>query len=455
MRGAVVVLSMVALSVVARAQPSDGNEPSSGAVVVRPSDAQARLFVDGIDRGGLVDSLRIEGLPTGLHRLRVAVPGLGEREEAFFVERGQATELALAPLASGGGEGLLPAELRFSEAQLRYYRVPSHQVYAPSETSALLERFRGVAGPVCEAMRGVGTATRAQRLALMREEAVRRPPWPAAIHRIVAGCFNYFMMNDLHPERDFEFVRAHYPGARKECFSVGLMQPYWMHTILGCERLTVVDFDWRIHDAHLQLLQAFREGRLGDEATFARELGRVKLGWAAQFMSGPVMREAAASPSKLCGGGQAGRCARVLRAFQSAASGVRSVSLQVSALHDADYTFLPNATPVIYFSNALESAYTSRAQFDVLMGKIARGLAPEARAVLIYHVAGRAQFGVYELVPKPDGYALTTVCRDRYLTTFTLPGKGAVPYKTWLERVTSTVEPPVCSSPEPRRKRRR
>ncbi|MCC5815647.1 MAG: hypothetical protein JJT78_12895 [Leptospira sp.] len=76
------------------------------------------------------------------------------------------------------------------------------------------------------------------------------------LHSVVMGCFNFFQMNDMQVQDTMERVSRKYPG-EKECYSVGFMQPYFMHNTMNCSRLTMLDADWRILFAHYRLLQGF------------------------------------------------------------------------------------------------------------------------------------------------------------------------------------------------------
>lgn len=415
-----------------------------GSALIRARDAGVRVTIDGIERGVVDGELRVEPLARGLHELKSVAPGVGERVESIFVEGGEVTPIEIAPLGrTPGSSELLPAETHFSETHLKHFRLATHQVYGPAQTSELFERFRELASPVCKHLRSVKEATPAQQAAFLRREGIAAPPWAMFLNRIVDGCFNFFKMNDIRPDIDFELVRRLYPTDRKECFSVGFMQPYWMHTVFGCERLTMVDIDWRIQDGHQQMLAAFRAGRLGDPATFAADLAKVKIGWFERYSEGPVTEEVPAQTNHLCSAWLGEKCARVLQDFSHKAAEVKSVRLQVTPLHEADYDFLPGVTPVIYVSNALEAVYTTRRQFDVMMTRIARGLAPGGKAVVIYHAGGRQQFGVYEVRPKASGYQVVTLCRDTYVSA-NIPGGSPYEYRSWFEDATSSPEPWVA-----------
>jgi hypothetical protein len=419
-----------------------------GTLEVQGAVAGTRVAVDGVDRGVASPGLVVEPLTPGLHRVTLTPPGGTAREESVFVTEGAPTRVAFDAATSVAGQShpstagqSLPVTVRFSDAHLAYYAVPSHQAYGPASSGALFEQMRSASKVACHHFR-IKTLTQKEPLyAFMRPEVVAKPPWNWFVNSLVAGCFNFFQMNDMRPDLDFHFVQRLYPEARKECFSVGFMQPYWMHDVLGCERLTMVDLDWRIHDGHQQLLQRFREGRLARGPGFDQALSEVRLGWSARFDGQPPLPETPASVDRLCLPSSNGACRGVLETFQEKAAAVKSVELQVSALHDATYAFLPGTLPVLFFSNALESIYTSRPQFDLLMEKVSRGLPRGGKAVLLYHAAGRQQFGVYELEAKGDGaYRLTTRCKDPYLSS-PIKGLKVVPYTTWFEDVTESPEP--------------
>ncbi|MEN9797186.1 MAG: hypothetical protein RL653_882 [Pseudomonadota bacterium] len=416
-----------------------------GVAVIVPAEAGVRVAVDGVDRGVASPEVKVEPLSPGLHPVTLTSAGGRSRTEAIFVGEGAPTRVALEAVADSaqpaGGAAGLPVTVRFSEPHLAYYAVPTHQVYGPSTSADLFARMRSLSGPTCNHFRGIPVKKKEELYTFMRPEVVAHPPWSGFVNQIVAGCFNFFQMNDVRPDLDFHFAQKLYPNDRKECFSVGFMQPYWMHTLLGCERLTMVDLDWRIHDGHQQMLSQFRAGKLGKVPTFDAALGEVKLGWSARFDKQPMAPETSAALERLCFGYMRGRCRDVLQEFQRRSGEVKSVELQVSALHDASYAFLPGVTPVIFFSNALEAVYTSRPQFDLLMKKISLGLQPGAKAVLLYHAAGRQQFGAYELTPKGGGaYALKTHCKDDYLSS-PIKDVPVVPYETWFEAVTETKPP--------------
>ncbi len=95
------------------------------------------------------------------------------------------------------------------------------------------------------------------------------------------GCWNLFRMNDRSPQRDMQLVKTLWPEENYDCYAVGMVQPYMMHDILQCSTLTTLDFDWRIQDAHRQLLQAYRDGKVIDQGALEAVLGQVTIGWIA------------------------------------------------------------------------------------------------------------------------------------------------------------------------------
>jgi len=411
-----------------------------GTLLARVAQPGTRVAVDGVDRGVASPEVAVEPLTPGLHRVRLMPPGGTPHEESVFVGEGTPTRVVFDAVDPAPGAAL-PVTVRFSEAHLAYYAVPSHQAYGPGSSGELFAQMRKASEVACHHFRIKTLVDKTPLHAFMRPAVVAKPPWNGFVTSLVAGCFNFFQMNDMRPDLDFHLVQRLYPEARKECFSVGFMQPYWMHTVLGCERLSLVDLDWRIHDGHQQLLSRFREGRLAEGPGFDAALAEVKLGWTARFDGQPPLPETSASAERLCLSAAVPACRGVLQHFQAKAASVKSVELQVSALHDATYAFLPGVLPVMFFSNALESIYTTRPQFDVLVEKVSRGLPRGGKAVMVYHAAGRQQFGVYELEAKGDGaYRLTTRCKDDYLSS-PIKGLKVIPYTTWFEEVTESRPP--------------
>lgn len=288
-----------------------------------------------------------------------------------------------------------------------------------------------------------------------------------SLYSLRAGCRNFFEMNDLRPDRDFELVRRLYPNARFDCYSVGLLQPYIMHTTLNCRRLTMLDINWRILDLHNEILRRARSGAFADARAVDRDLSGIQL----QF---PALHERPLTPRPaavrhLCRPIQHEYCRRVLPEFRGAleerpASPGR-VRLNLSTLHAGAYEAHgrldsgETTIRVVYLSNAIEESYTSREEFDRLLANLRATAAPEeagtAVDLLIHHVGGWKLFGLYEIAYGPTNHdqnqnersvqkrglstiepVVRTICKDAYLSKSrsTAPDGAAVEYTTHFER---------------------
>ncbi len=272
----------------------------------------------------------------------------------------------------------------------------------------------------------------AGRDALAEAEALFRAPFAAELRRappeslpgLQAGCWNFYEMNDVAPERDFQLVRALAPDAQFDCYSVGLLQPYIMHATLNCRELTLLDIDWRIHALHARLLAFARAGALATVADAARAVAGLELAHPA--LSADAPRRPQASLERLCRPLQRERCAGILPDFQRAFASLRHVRLELAALHEGEYPERSGLTRVVYLSNATEESYTSATEFDELIDRLRRS-AP--RTFLIHHVGGWKLFGVYEL--RETG--LRTVCKDEYLSMSRGSEGQPASYQTYFE----------------------
>ncbi|MDP2341192.1 MAG: hypothetical protein Q8O67_09550 [Deltaproteobacteria bacterium] len=259
--------------------------------------------------------------------------------------------------------------------------------------------------------------------------------------QVKAGCWNFFEMNDQHPEDDFELVKALFPGLQYDCYAVGMVQPYMMHNVLGCTNLSVVDFDWRIHDAHFQLLRKYRAGAMKDAAGLDAAVADVTIGWVAQ--TGRPKPSHPASVATFCEENQLAICRDHLLRFQETGKTLRALRLDLSALHEARYGQPGDTTSskVIFLSNAIEDIYTKKAEFERFMLSLHSALAVGQKAYLIHHVGAHRSFGLYLAEGGAKAAKVSTICRDPYSSTATNKTPGA-PYEIWLDGVTTTTKPP-------------
>lgn len=265
------------------------------------------------------------------------------------------------------------------------------------------------------------------------------------VPKLMAGCWNFFKMNDTRPDLDFAPVMALFPKEKKECFSVGLIQPYLMHSLLDCKTLTMLDIDWRIIDAHRQILALYVAEAMKDEASLTASVTTLNLGWSARFDGRPMEKRLTASLDALCFAGEKSRCVQTLLTFQKKYSALESVRLQISSLHEADYSIAADSMGVVFLSNAIEDLYTPPEQFALMMENIQKTMRQGQRMLFVHHAAGRAQFGLY-VVEKADQLKVTTLCKDNYLSS---PVGTVYPYRTHFDRISETKAPPLCAGWRP------
>ena len=248
----------------------------------------------------------------------------------------------------------------------------------------------------------------------------------------------------MHPNRDFALLSKLYPTEAKDCFTVGFMQAYLMHNTLGCKTLTMLDFDWKILEGHKQLLDIFHAKGFDTEEKIPTSLTSLKLGWIARFDNRPMEAETKTDLNSLCFAEHHKMCKSILLDFQKNMLSLDTIYLRLSALHDSNFKTPNNHTKIIYLSNAIDDIYTNRAQFDYMFAETAKAFAPGQKAVFVHHAAGRSLFGIYELKKLDTGTEITTICKDKYLTTPV--AEVTSEYSTHFERVTVNKKFPTCEN---------
>jgi hypothetical protein len=250
------------------------------------------------------------------------------------------------------------------------------------------------------------------------------------LRRIIAGCWNFFQMNDISPDKDFEYIKNQYPNAKFNCYSVGFMQPYIMHSILDCETLSLLDIDIRILEGHAQLVKGFHEGKLQTKEEIKEYLQGLKLGWIAQHR--PFQSETPVNLQVFCPRDPE-MCLENLVTFQRKYKSLKKLNFYASALHEANMVPEQEKVSVVFLSNAFEDYYTKRKEFDSLMERLESELGIGQKIVFINHNGGRHLFGVYEVERKEDtGLQVNAICRDRYL--FYPEEEGRTYYNIHLDR---------------------
>ncbi|MBK8398481.1 MAG: hypothetical protein IPL26_24960 [Leptospiraceae bacterium] len=319
--------------------------------------------------------------------------------------------------------------------------------YSEAEISEIFQNRKELARTVCEMVYGQKKYSKDIVTQFISAESFTKEPfktWGHPVPKLIAGCWNFFKLNDVHPNRDFALLAKLYPNEPKDCFTVGFMQAYLMHNTLGCKTLTMLDFDWKILEGHKQLLDIFHAKGFDSEEKIPNSLSLLKLGWIARFDNRPMEAETKTDLNSLCFFEHHKMCKEILLNFQKNMLSLDTVYLRLSALHDSNFKTPNNYTKIIYLSNAIDDIYTKRAQFDSMIAETAKLFVPGQKAVFVHHAAGRSLFGIYELKKVDTGTEITTICKDKYLTT---PVEEVTSeYSTHFEKVTINKKFPTCEA---------
>ena len=319
--------------------------------------------------------------------------------------------------------------------------------YSEAEITEIFQKRKELARTVCEMIYGQKKYDKAVVTQFITPESFTKEPfktWGHPVPKLIAGCWNFFKLNDVHPNRDFALLSKLYPTEAKDCFTVGFMQAYLMHNTLGCKTLTMLDFDWKILEGHKQLLDIFHAKGFDTEEKIPTSLTSLKLGWIARFDNRPMEAETKTDLNSLCFAEHHKMCKSILLDFQKNMLSLDTIYLRLSALHDSNFKTPNNHTKIIYLSNAIDDIYTNRAQFDYMIAETAKAFAPGQKAVFVHHAAGRSLFGIYELKKLDTGTEITTICKDKYLTTPV--AEVTSEYSTHFERVTANKKFPTCET---------
>ncbi|PIE18089.1 MAG: hypothetical protein CSA65_06575 [Proteobacteria bacterium] len=275
---------------------------------------------------------------------------------------------------------------------------------------------------------------------------------------MIAGCWNFFTMNDLRPDRGMKLVAKLFPKSQFDCMSVGLMQGYLMDQHLKCQRLSMLDIDWRILEAHRQLLGLFAKGALDGAPPPPRkrphklgakpapvqgkqlvdQLRALKLSWVQYNPPGkvklPIPRRGVPGSLKLiCSRRESRRCAAAIEAFQRRYTPARLVTLQLAGLHQLRYvTPEHDRVAVIFLSNAMDPQYHSWRDSKELRRRMREQMKPGQRAVIVHHVGGGYTFGLYQLKRSAKRLHITTLCKDPFERA---NRRQWIPYEIYLDKL--------------------
>jgi len=334
-------------------------------------------------------------------------------------------------------------DLRVSPALQALFVPITKDSYGEDELPALFDQMRELGDAFCSMKHGLDEVDLAAARAFIAPEFVNvyLNAYKSARRSIESGCWNFFLMNDQHPYRDFELVGALFPSESYDCYSVGFAQPYMMHNVLGCSSLTMIDIDWRVLDAHHRLLTAY-DDELVETEGLETAIGQVQVSWIA--WTGQMRPSYPATVKSFCSTKQFDTCQGHLEDFQGNWDDVKKLQLSLASL-DGTHFFQTEVPKVFYLSNAIESMYTTRKEFDTLMESLGGALEVGQHAYLIHHVGGYPNYGIYDLSCTEDGCGVETVCRDVYVATAI--GATEPTYDTYFETVTKTKgAAPSCRS---------
>jgi hypothetical protein len=332
----------------------------------------------------------------------------------------------------------IPITLKFSTDHQSYFMDVNKSTYLGTEINEIFEKLREKSDTVCEMVWGQRKMNQDILYEFISQTSFSKEPfktWSHPLPKLIAGCWNFIKLNDTRPDLDFHLVNFYYPEEEKECFSVGFLQPYWMHTILKCKKLTMLDIDWKIHDAHNQFLNFFNQKKMSTEASITESVSNLNLGWIARFDNKQMLKKENTTFDSICFSKFKKNCINFLLKFQEDYTNLSEIEFQVSALHNASYKFLPGTVPVLFFSNAIENLYTSKPQFEQIITSVYEGLGDGRKAIFIHHAAGQSQFGIYELLASKEGYQLKTVCKDNYISS---PVGETHPYETHFDKLSES-----------------
>lgn len=305
-------------------------------------------------------------------------------------------------------------ELIASEKMQMYFPI-LEKTYLEEEVFSALDSIRDISNETCEMIYSMRPYDKERIKAYTNIELGSPLTSKFYLHtfrRIIAGCWNFFQMNDISPNKDFEYVKNLYPNAKFDCYSVGFLQPYIMHSKLGCENLYLLDIDLRIIEGHAQLLKFFHENKMQNEEEVLNNIKQLNVGWIAQYKI--FNAKTNVTLNSLCPKNYE-MCLQELLNFQKKYTQLKKVSLYASALHEANLLPENSKISVVYLSNAFEDYYTKKKEFDFMMKRLEEELKENQKIVFIYHNGGRHLFGVYEVTKVNNELEISSSCRDRYL----------------------------------------
>lgn len=259
------------------------------------------------------------------------------------------------------------------------------------------------------------------------------------LSEIIAGCYNFFTMNDLAAKNAFEKVNRYFPG-KKDCYSVGFVQIYMMHSVMNCSKLVPIDIDWRILHLQFQVISQLYESK-------PLNFKDLDVRWSANFHEDDKIRprESNLSVDSFCYRQSWVACRATFQKVAQIFTDIRQIELQLSFLHDIQLRPLSEIS-VVHVSNAIDPGYTKKEQFDTMLKNMTNVPDKKHKTVVVYHGGGSFQFAIYEVsTSEKGGITVSTKCRDNLEWSKYYKDRPGVKYKTFFDTISADANPERCS----------
>jgi hypothetical protein len=301
-------------------------------------------------------------------------------------------------------------QLNFGETHEKLFQLEKGHYSGELEIGALFDKFTIDQRNLCEMIYGYEKKNPSVYAAYQNiHSGLEENKW---LSKIIAGCWNFYSMNDIGVENDFLLVKELYSEESLDCYSVGFMQPYIMHGILGCKRLFFLDIDWKIIESHFWLFRDFATGVNDNGIDWARY--KETINWDIGLDMVPRKMKENLGYETVCGNYQSLMCRKAMDRMIAKKSELEEVRFNLGFLHEGKYDFQPGRVTVVYTSNALDPGYTSRKEFKKFLKLLGKAMEEDNKMVMIYHAGGRRAFGVYEITREENYLKVFAVCRDNY-----------------------------------------
>jgi hypothetical protein len=345
--------------------------------------------------------------------------------------------LAAVILSHLAGACSTTAVLRVTPEHRKFLKPVSDSTYRNRSIDKLFSRVEEKGDTICEMMFQTKPYDDATAKEFSDTLDFRKDPeekwYNNVLPTMLAGCFNFFKMNDRGVHKSFALIEELYPEA-KDCFTVGFTQFYMMFQQMRCKRFVAIDIDWRILKAHHDFQGLVRANSAGADALSL--LQQLQLGWVAHFDSRPPKREPVKNETTLCMETEKVHCRSAFDHFVSQRQ-LPKTELLLGFIHDADLAPREGEVSVIFASNALDWEYTSREQFNKLLESARQSLGKREKIAIVYQAGDSEDIAVYELATNTDGVFTATVrCRDnlRWSDRYKKYLRGK-PIYTWFDEI--------------------